>query len=429
MTFGGAKVGRPKLQFTFTRALLSSISTNESDHVAKYSSSGQCATEIDMESTTPIIRAIFFTRFHPEKGAQISELLADTKLTAHTGRRVLHQVPEGSIVPPSDPIANLPEPLFDFRSVSNFLIPSQEFCDRLVTVCVNHYRIIGYPVCIEDDGRYDRNEFIFNFALVLDEDADMSAHTSVVRKLARMFRNLEEQSGFLSNEEDEDLWDAMSDDDDGEQDDIDSPQRKGLGLGTFPEHNNGRRLSLTRTEKGQKVYALCEMILEDLNNYCECMIPIGKSAFKLLPAPRTSMNFMLNIHPRRSQHDKPQTLSRKTPSSSCTVLACSSSHHPTVSSLPLQYVRPDPYTNPAVHQWHPLSCPDRTLGRRRSFARKKSRSASALLWLCSASRHLSVLSCIRPNTGDQRFCRRRRGAGRSSWIRERRPVPTSHSDR
>jgi hypothetical protein len=25
-----------------------------------------------------------------------------------------------------------------------------------------------------------------------------------------------------------------------------------------------------------KVYALCEMVLEDLNNYNECMIPIGK---------------------------------------------------------------------------------------------------------------------------------------------------------
>jgi hypothetical protein len=28
-------------------------------------------------------------------------------------------------------------------------------------------------------------------------------------------------------------------------------------------------------EQGKKVYALCEMIMEDLNNYCECMIPIG----------------------------------------------------------------------------------------------------------------------------------------------------------
>jgi hypothetical protein len=30
---------------------------------------------------------------------------------------------------------------------------------------------------------------------------------------------------------------------------------------------------------GSKVYALCEMVLEDLNNYAECMIPIGMSKF------------------------------------------------------------------------------------------------------------------------------------------------------
>ena len=27
---------------------------------------------------------------------------------------------------------------------------------------------------------------------------------------------------------------------------------------------------------GSKVFALCEMLLEDLNNYAECMIPIGE---------------------------------------------------------------------------------------------------------------------------------------------------------
>jgi hypothetical protein len=30
-------------------------------------------------------------------------------------------------------------------------------------------------------------------------------------------------------------------------------------------------------EVGGKIYALCEMVLEDLNNYAECMIPIGTS--------------------------------------------------------------------------------------------------------------------------------------------------------
>lgn len=82
-------------------------------------------------------------------------------------------------------------------------------------------------MCIEDR-RYARNEFIFNFAIVLDEDAEFNAYKSVVRKLAKLFKALEEQSGFLTN-------------------------------------------SATQP----CVYGLIEQVLEDLNNYSECMIPIS----------------------------------------------------------------------------------------------------------------------------------------------------------
>ncbi|KAI9817183.1 MAG: Nitrogen permease regulator 2 [Pycnora praestabilis] len=156
-----------------------------------------------------MIKAIFFCKFLTREGP-----------------KVLHQVPDGSIVTTAS--ATQPS-LFEFASVSEYLIPRQEFCDRLVTVCINHYRILGYPVCITSR-KYDRNEFIFNFAIVLEEEADMSSYQSVLRKLAKLFRSLEEQGQFLSKDE---------------------------------------------ADGGAKVYALCEMILEDLNNYCECMIPIG----------------------------------------------------------------------------------------------------------------------------------------------------------
>jgi hypothetical protein len=79
---------------------------------------------------------------------------------------------------------------------------------------------------------YDRNEFIFNFCLVLAEDEEWGSFRSVVQKLADLMCGLEEQSGFLSKD----------------------------------------------TSKGGegKVHSLCETLMEDLNNYCECMIPIGK---------------------------------------------------------------------------------------------------------------------------------------------------------
>ncbi|KAF2681145.1 nitrogen permease regulator 2 [Lentithecium fluviatile CBS 122367] len=181
---------------------------------------------------TRAIKAIFFTRFHHEKGS-----------------RVLHQVPEGSITPSKTPSA-LAEPLFSFESITSYLIPTQQFCDRLLTFCISKCRVIGYPVCIRE-GKYSRNEFIFNFALVVEEGlADWVAFGEVVRKLGRLLRGLEEQGGFLSGEEEgRGVWE-----DDG------AGEEAGLGFGG-----------------GSKVYALCEMVLEDLNNYAECMIPIDDS--------------------------------------------------------------------------------------------------------------------------------------------------------
>lgn len=142
-----------------------------------------------------------------------------------TGPQVLYQVPDGSITASS----SAPQPpFFDFDTVSDYIIPKQELCDRLVTVCTNRFRILGYPMCLEDR-KYDRNEYIFNIAIVLDECIDHSSYKGVVRKLAKLFRALEEQCGFLWNE---------------------------------------------GTRSG--VYSLIEQVMEDLNNYCECMIPISE---------------------------------------------------------------------------------------------------------------------------------------------------------
>lgn len=167
---------------------------------------------------------------------------------------MLHQVPAGSIIPSQLPSA-LPTPLMPFASVTQYLIPTQQFCDRLLTFCVHHHRVIGYPVCIRE-GKYSRNEFIFNFAIVVGEnEADWACYGEVVRKLGRLLRGLEEQAGFLSKEE-AGVWD----DDAGHGGGGDDDNGVGVGVGG-----------------GSKVYALCEMVLEDVNNYAECMIPIDDS--------------------------------------------------------------------------------------------------------------------------------------------------------
>lgn len=137
-------------------------------------------------------------------------------------------------------------PLFHFPDVSSYIIPRQEFCSRLLTIVANSYRIIGHPVCLPSP-HYPRNEFLFNFCLVLDSATEFSPHLTVTLKLATLLRTLEEQSHFLSRDP--------------------SPPNTG------------------------KIYALCEILLEDLNNYCESMIPIDDAntlnikLFPTYPAP------------------------------------------------------------------------------------------------------------------------------------------------
>ncbi|KAF3932772.1 hypothetical protein ABW19_dt0206884 [Dactylella cylindrospora] len=169
------------------------------------------------------IKCIFYSYFDADKGP-----------------RVLYQVPENSVTPTSD----FPQPsLFSFDEISDYIIPKQQLCDRLITFCRNRYRLLGYPICLEDD-KYDRNEFIFNFVIVLDEAEEFSSYKPVVKKLAKLFKALEEQTGFLWNE-------------------------------------------VTRSS----VYTLIEQVMEDLNNYCECMIPINESntinlkLFPVIPPP------------------------------------------------------------------------------------------------------------------------------------------------
>ncbi|KAE8352930.1 nitrogen permease regulator 2-domain-containing protein [Aspergillus coremiiformis] len=174
-----------------------------------------------------MIKAIFYSKFDTQEGP-----------------KVVHQVPDGAIVPSATAPS---QPLFlTFSDISFFVIPRQELCGNLMQVCTNGYRILGYPICMKSL-RYDRNEFIFNFCLVLAEEEDFSTYKSVVQKLADLMHGLEEQGQFLSRDH----------------------SKSGEG----------------------KVYSLCETLMEDLNNYCECMIPIDElntlniKLFPIYPAP------------------------------------------------------------------------------------------------------------------------------------------------
>ncbi len=141
----------------------------------------------------------------------------------------MHQVPADSIAPS---IGSSQIPLFDFPSVSSYIIPRPEYCSKLITFCTPLHRILCRPVCLHSSS-YPRNAYTFSIALVLDASTPFASYATVTLKLASLLQTLEEQSRFLSR-------------------DASAP-------------NTG------------KIYALCEILLEDLNNYCESMIPIDDS--------------------------------------------------------------------------------------------------------------------------------------------------------
>ncbi|KAK4191812.1 nitrogen permease regulator 2 [Podospora australis] len=175
-----------------------------------------------------MIQGIFYARFFPQEG---------TKIVA--------QSPPGCIVPvPSSSSSSntsvTKPPLFDFGVLSEYIIPRQAFCNRYITVTdpENKYFILGYPVSIPDE-KYDRNEFIFNFGLVVEADVDQVPYERVVRRLAVTFSEMEKQSGYLSQS---------------------SPSPS-------DEYDHFRR----------PIESLLEIIKEDLNNYGECMIPVDEA--------------------------------------------------------------------------------------------------------------------------------------------------------
>ncbi|KAF3057066.1 Nitrogen permease regulator 2 like protein [Daldinia childiae] len=161
-----------------------------------------------------MIQGIFYARFLPQEG---------TKIVA--------QSPPGCIVATTY-TPHLKPPLVDFDIIQEYIIPRKAFFNRFMTVNSpdNKYSILLFPVSIPNE-RYHRNEFIFNFGLVIESDVDHIPYEKLVRRLAVTFAEMERQHGYLSSE--------------GRVDD-------------------GRR----------PIESLLEIVKEDLNNYGECMIPV-----------------------------------------------------------------------------------------------------------------------------------------------------------
>lgn len=101
------------------------------------------------------------------------------------GPKIIHQDPLGFLT--SD----------KFQSLAAYIIPKTGLQGQLMTVNSLGYKIIGFPVGI-DDSRFSRNRYIFNLCFVCEASKRTVQYEPLVRKLARYLTQLEYECKFLT---------------------------------------------------------------------------------------------------------------------------------------------------------------------------------------------------------------------------------------
>ncbi|XP_047368673.1 GATOR complex protein NPRL2 isoform X3 [Vespa velutina] len=118
------------------------------------------------------IRCIFFSEFHH---------IAGPKITC--------QVPDNFVS----------KDIFD--NVNVYIIPKAQLQRSTITVTLKDYKILGFPVKI-DDKKYARNAFYFNLCFVCDSEARTVHYEPVVKKMSDFLMALEIENCFLSASDD-----------------------------------------------------------------------------------------------------------------------------------------------------------------------------------------------------------------------------------
>jgi nitrogen permease regulator 2-like protein len=163
-------------------------------------------------------------------------------------------------------------PLLDFGVLQEYIIPRKAFFNRYIAVTDPdaRYAVLGFPVSIPNS-KYLRNEFIFNFGLVVEADVDQIPYERLVRRLAVTFGEMEKQNEYLSQE-------ARSN-----STATGTSGRSGSGSGAGNLDAGSSRSSHRPSDGGlnmlhrRPIESLLEIIKEDLNNYGECMIPVDEA--------------------------------------------------------------------------------------------------------------------------------------------------------
>ncbi|KAJ3158270.1 Nitrogen permease regulator 2 [Geranomyces michiganensis] len=181
----------------------------------------------------------------------------------------------------------------DFDSISEYIIPKPALSNRLVTISTPQYKILSHPVTITSQ-KYERNALLFNLCFVFEKNAQTTVYEQVVRKLARVLRSLEVQTAFLSNQSGSSSASA------GAKSATAAPSAAGVlstsSSSSQHHQNNDQQQTAVKQPQSSPSHQqsrgdptlgdILEQILEDLNSYAECQIPINDSStinLKLFP--------------------------------------------------------------------------------------------------------------------------------------------------
>ncbi|RLV94116.1 Nitrogen permease regulator 2 [Spathaspora sp. JA1] len=280
----------------------------------------------------PIV-AVFYAVFHPTEGTKIIHQVPENSIVTTSNKRITHKsqvvknpsrvsidsfssdhkqrqqsLQQGQVEDEEYPEEDIG--LFNFDTVKNYVIPKPQLCNRLISFKINKYKVIGYPVNMENP-RYSRNSFSFNFCFVFPYDkGDISPYEPAIKRMGQMFQVLEEQNFLLSKLDKDNSFfkkGSTSLGSNGERAGSISVDSNNINIGidlesytnstnitpaasndatvNAPGHSKTKRISLSSIE------SLIHQIYQDLNNYSECCIPLDSSnsvdikLFPILPAP------------------------------------------------------------------------------------------------------------------------------------------------
>ena len=110
------------------------------------------------------VLALIYTEFNLEKGPEL-----------------VYQIPENYIKQDQ------------FKKISEFMVPTTQFCNKEVTLHLGNAYLLGYPIFL-NNSNYERNRFEFNFGLLVDEDEyeyNNYLYDCLIKKIDTTFENIE----------------------------------------------------------------------------------------------------------------------------------------------------------------------------------------------------------------------------------------------